>query len=499
MGQVPDCVGSIAVVEAVDSAHWKDTCRVSRVRGRGRGRRQRVRIGEVDSSVTGATGLVVVSELVDRLGVVQALDAGIGPIKQRARGVTGGQLLVSVACAQMAGEDFLVGLDRRRADPAGEVLAPVGTPASTTVGGLARRFDEARRAGIEAGIAVVTARVLGLLPAARRAALRVAPTIDVDTTEVEVYGGKKQQVAYNYAGQRAARPHLATWAEAGIVLAADLGTGRDDPRAGAGELIARAVAGLPAGTGRPRVRADAGYFAAPVAQAAVDVGADFSIGVRRNPAVWRVLAGVAEEAWIPATGMDHAEVAVADYAPDGWPEGTRCVIRRVRYPLSQIGDDPRARRRRTIAPGQLELALDGQADHVHAYSFIATNLPTTTLEQVAQLEQWHRSRTDIEDRIRDAKHGAALRHLPSGHHEVNAIWMWGALLAVNLSAWLHELADLDNGHGRGRAHLARLRRELVALPGRVIHHARRITLRLAPGHTILAEVLAKLRKLPATS
>jgi hypothetical protein len=457
-----------------------------------------VRVGVPDKSLTGAAGLVAVSELVARLGVVEALDAGIGAIKQRARGVTGGQLLVSVACAQMAGEDFLVGLDRRRADIAGEVLGPVGTPASTTAAGLARRFDATRWAGIEAGIAAVTARVLGLLPAARRAVLLKAPTIDVDTTEVEVYGRKKQKVAYNYAGQRAARPHLATWAEAGIALAADLGCGRDDPRAGAAGLIARAVGGLPAGAGRARVRADAGYFAAAVAQAAADAGADFSIGVRRNTAVWRLLSGVPDDGWIPALGMDRAEVAVADYAPAGWPPGTRCVIRRVRYPLSEIGADERARRRRTIAPGQLALALDGHADHVHAYSFIATNLPTATTEQVAALEAWHRERTDIEDRIRDAKHGAALRHMPSGHHEVNMVWMWGALLAVNLSAWLHELAGLDNGQGRGRAHIGRLRRELVNLPGRVIHHARRTTLRLPPGHQILNEVLAKLRALPAT-
>jgi hypothetical protein len=77
--------------------------------------------------------------------------------------------------------------------------------------------------------------------------------------------------------------------------------------------------------------------------------------------------------------------------------------------------------------------------------------------------------------------------------------MWGALLAINLSAWLNELGDLDDGRGRGRRHLGTLRRELVALPGRVIHHARRTTLRLPPGHQILAEVLAKLRELPAPS
>jgi hypothetical protein len=60
------------------------------------------------------------------------LDAAIGPIKARGRGCTGGELLVGVAAAQLAGEDFLVGLDRWRADAAGQVLAPVAGLSSTT-------------------------------------------------------------------------------------------------------------------------------------------------------------------------------------------------------------------------------------------------------------------------------------------------------------------------------------------------------------------------------
>lgn len=86
------------------------------------------------------------------------------------------------------------------------------------------------------------------------------------------------------------------------MLAADLGCGRDVAGTGAVVLIARAVAGLPTGTGRPRVGADAGYFAASVSQAAVDAGADFSIGVRRNPAVWRALDRVPVGGWLPALG-----------------------------------------------------------------------------------------------------------------------------------------------------------------------------------------------------
>jgi hypothetical protein len=79
-------------------------------------------VGAPDPAVIGHAGLVAVSELVERLGVIEALDAAIGPIKQRDRGFTAGEMLVGLASAQCAGEAFMVGLDRLRADTAGQQL-----------------------------------------------------------------------------------------------------------------------------------------------------------------------------------------------------------------------------------------------------------------------------------------------------------------------------------------------------------------------------------------
>lgn len=442
--------------------------------------------------------MLAVTELVDRVGVVEVLDEQIGAIKQRARGLSAGEFLVGLACAQLAGEDYLIGLDRRRADVAGSVLAPVPIAPSTTAATLAKRFDAPAWHAVEAAIGQINGRVLGHLDSQRRTALLASPTLDIDATEVEVYGARKQGVAYNYKGQRAGRPHLTTWAEAGIVLAADLLAGDVDPRAGVVSLFTRALAVLDAaapGHGRVRVRGDIGYFTKDLADAIVAAGCDFAIGANRNPATWRAAASVPDAAWVAATGMTGAQVAVADYTPGGWPEGTRCLIRRVRHDATAISADPRARRRKTIPAEQLALALDGDVEQVWAYSFIVTNLDVTTPEKAAAVEAWYRHRTDIEDRIRDAKHGAALRHLPSSNPAVNTAWMWGALLALNLSAWLHELGRLDHGNGRGRAHLPRLRRELICLPGRLTRHARHTVLRLPPGDHALAEVLSRLRQL----
>ena len=96
----------------------------SRIPDRHKPKRQQVQTGAPDRTLTANAGLAAVTGLCGRLGVIEALDAAIGPVKQRNRGYRAGELLTGIAAAQLAGEDFLTGLDRQRADAAGEQLAP---------------------------------------------------------------------------------------------------------------------------------------------------------------------------------------------------------------------------------------------------------------------------------------------------------------------------------------------------------------------------------------
>jgi hypothetical protein len=483
---------------------------VKRIRSGAFRSRQQPRIGAPDPALTPNAGLAAVTELCDQLGVIGALDAAVGLIKQRDRGFGAGELLTGLAAAQLAGEDFLTGLDRQRADAAGQQIMPVPGLASTTAAGLARRVTPAQWQAVETGLAAVTGRMLGMLPAPRAAALTDGPvTIDLDTTDVEVYGRKKRGVAYNHQGQRVGRPHVAAWAETEIVLAADLGDGTDDPRATAPGLLRRALACLPAAAraGRVGLRADAGYFAGQLARAAHDAHIAFAIGARRIAPLWRLLAGVAADDWHDAIEMDNAQVAVAQYCPDWWPADTRLLIRRVLLDPGQVSADPRSRRRRTLHPDQRALPFPelAGAGPVYGYSFILTNLDVSSPARAAAAEHWYRHRTTVENLFRDSKLGAALRHLPSGYPQVNLAWMWGALLAATMAAWLHQLTatalgeDIVHGHGvrGGKAMIATLRWRLIAVPGRLVRHARHLTLRLPPGHSLLPEVLARLRALPA--
>jgi hypothetical protein len=444
--------------------------------------------------VTGVAGLVLVTELVDRLDVVGALDDGIGPIKRRDRGLTGGQLLAGMAASQLEGESSLVGLDRCRADVAGALLAPVPFAPSRTAARLAGRFGPAELAGIERGLAVIARRVMRLLPAQRRAELVTRrPVLDCDSSDVEVYGRMKRGVAYTHDGKRAGRPLLVSWARTGLTLAADLLAGNQDPRPHVIALLGRALAVLPdAVCAPPIVRADSGFYSTAFMRAVVAAGGDFAISAPRSAALWRAYAQIPEDRWVDARDMRGAQVAACDHAPEGAPPGTYTIVRRVKVTAGEVSTDPRARRGRTLVPGQRQLLLDGMIGHSWAVSFLVTSLPADEPDGIVALEHFFRGRADIETRIKEHKLGAGLRHLPSADPTINKVWMWAAVLAGWISALLQAISGYDQ-HA-GRAHAARFRHDLLLVPGRLVRHAGQLILRLPPGRgDLLTETLAALR------
>src|SRR5260370_42406784 len=91
-----------ALCEVTIISSGEDTYLVTRIRGRRRARRQ-ARVGAPDAARTANAGMAAVSELCGRLGVIGAIDAAAGPIKQRGRGFSAGGLLTARAAAPLAG------------------------------------------------------------------------------------------------------------------------------------------------------------------------------------------------------------------------------------------------------------------------------------------------------------------------------------------------------------------------------------------------------------
>jgi hypothetical protein len=138
-----------------------------------------------------------------------------------------------------------------------------------------------------------------------------------------------------------------------------------------------------------------------------------------HPAMWKALGQIPESAWTDALEMPGAQVAETTYRPDGWRhEPLRLIVRRVPFSASEIAKRRGSRRLKTIHPDQLQLALEGKVASVFGYSFILSDIPH---QPTVWVEHFHRHRAQIEERLKEAKLGQALRHLPSGDENANRV------------------------------------------------------------------------------
>jgi hypothetical protein len=473
------------------------TVRVTAVHGdRGPGR---IAFRADDERLTPFAGLVCVGELARRTALVELIDAELvserraAPVKRRRRGVSGGELVASLVESQLVGGACFEDIEELRADRAGADLRAVArVPSAATALQLAKRFRRCLCQAVERGLARAGQRLdraLGRDPGE-------PVTIDLDATGIEVYGRGKRGASRNRSGQMSFAPHVAFWAQRGRALTGELVAGNREklPAAESAVICRRALRLLPAGHGPVTFRIDSAYYALDLLRALRAKQARFTVSVPRTGAMWSALERIPDDAWQPAIDMPGAEVAETTYSPDGWRhEPLRLIVRRRCFSARELSRSPRARRLRTIHPEQLQLALTGQLESVFGYSFILSDIPD---RPVADVEHFHRHRAQIEERLKDAKLGHALRRLPSGDLNANRLWLTTVLAALSLTAMLCDLSPLAGASGQApantplRRHAKTLRRTLFCVPARITRHARLTTLRLAAGYRHLAAIQA---------
>jgi hypothetical protein len=444
-----------------------------------------------DERLTPYAGLAVTGQLARRLGLVELIDGELArekraaPVKERRRGVSGGELVVALAESQLVGGACFDDLEELRADRAGSRLrAATRVPSAATARQLARRF---RRCQVQA-LELALTRVGGRLDRALGREPQAEATIDLDATQLEVFGAKAG-AARSRHGSLAYAPHVAFWAERGRALTGELVGGNHEKLAArdAATIARRALRMLRASghTGPARFRIDSAYYAIELLGALRAARARFTVSVPRTAAMWRLVGQVPEDAWTDARELESAHVAELAYTPDGWAhEPLRLIVRRTPFTASQISQNTNARRRKTIHPDQLALLLDGQITSAYGYSFLLTDIAG---QDAAAVEHVHRHRAQIEERLKDAKLGQALRRMPTGDLNANRLWMAACLTALNLTAMVCDLSPAAAASGKApadaplRRAAKTLRALLFCVPARIITSARQTILRLPAG------------------
>lgn len=429
----------------------------------------RVSVSFDENNLVPNAGLVAPALLAQRLGLAELVDATV-TLRGPAAANSGVKALTVIGSA-LAGGDCIDDVDVLRSGAAPELFDQVRAP--STIGTWLRAFAWFAVRQLDR----VTRELL-----ARAWAAGLGPevdadlTIDVDSTVCETYGLAKQGGVFSYLKVRGYHPLIASLADTGELLHSRLRGGNASSGRGAGTFVTETISRVrdAGATGRLTFRADSGFYAREVLAACRRADVRFSVTARKNTAIRKAIAAIPEDAWTPIPywiegGADVAETGYTCFAGDRRHQvEVRLIVRRVRP-----------------TPGS-QLALDVVFDH-HA---IVTDRTGGLLE----IEADHRRHAVVEHVIDDLKHHAGLAHLPSGRFAANAAWLTLTGVAYNLARWTAQAAGL------GPVTTATVRRTLIAVPGRLVHSARQLHLRLPthwPWQDAVRAALTAFARIPA--
>ena len=424
-----------------------------------------------DANLVSCAGLAPTMALAHRAGLS---DLVVDTLTLKAEGGVNAHLKVPALVAGMvAGADCIDDMDLLRHGGMDRLFTGVRAP--STLGTFLRTFTFGHVRQLDA----VASRFLAalaqnapLLPGADQGVY-----VDIDDTIKATHGYAKQGAGYGYTGVKGLNALLAivsTPLSSPVVAGTRLRRGGTNSARGAARFVADALVTTKAcgGSGLVTVRADSAYYGHDVIAAARRGGARFSITARMNPTVVKAISGIKESAWVPihypnaiwdedeqrlVSDAEVAEVPFTAFTSRRQSEhiSARLIVRRVRR-LNP----------KTVADGQGEL-FPGYRHHG-----VFTDSPLTML----QAEKSHRAHAIVEQVIADLK-ASALAQLPSGSFSANSAWLVLAAIAFNLTRAAGVLASVFHA----KATTATIRRQLIAVPGRLARSARRLVIHL-PSH-----------------
>ena len=434
----------------------------------------RLEVSFDDPNLVANAGLLLTSTLSDRLGLEAMIDDTV-KLGGRVGGARPGRKVLTLTHAMIAGGTHIDHADMLRAGSTASVLGH-RVMAPSTLGTFLRSFTFGHVRQLEAvnGRALERAWTAGVGPAD-------ALVIDIDSTICEVVGKDKQGAGYGYTHKLGYHPLLATRADTGEVLHARMRKGSANTQRGARRFIDELVARVrrAGATDALTIRFDSGFWAGDTILALNRLDVRYTMAVRcSSKGINDAISAIADDAWTPIEYTDdgQAEVAECDYTSGA---GKKMATRRLIV-----------RRTRLTDKHQLKLWPDWRH-----FGFL-TDLDGPAVE----VDQFHRRHAVVELAIRDIKEGAGLEHIPSGNFHANSAWLQCAVLAHNVIRWtaIAGKVRVDNQLVVART----LRTRLLAIPGRLVNHSGRPTLRMPtnwPWATSFTTALDSLRGLePAT-
>ena len=397
--------------------------------------------------VTAYGGAGLLREVLERLEVREALGQVVGPGAGRAYHTA--DYLTGLLDGALLGRGRQCEIAALRDDPGG--LMALGRPGMPSQSSISR-FLNACTKPVAEQVWRINRRLVR-----RLRSNYVTATLDLDGEVISTRGHPHRATRGYNPKRRGAKSY---WAMVGFlgegrdILWADLRPGRE------ASVSARQAIRVYEQSRRSlpplrwlRLRADAGFFSHAFLTRLERDGVQYCVAARCDPPLKRVVPGVAfrrlDRKWAIGERL---------YQAKPWSQPRRIVVIRERLDPTE----PKSK--------QLQL-LDYPG---YGYQVIATNT-TWTAEKV-----WHvyNHRCCLENILKETQAHFAGDHILAHGYGGNVLWLALSVLAYNLLNWFREKVLDQRGHRRTAGWL---RRTLIEIPARLVHSARRWTLKAWQG------------------
>lgn len=467
---------------------------------------------KTDSGLTGFAGLPLYLDLARQSGFVQHISQ---TLKTKMRGWTDAEMILSLILLNLAGGDCISDIERLEQDAGLRTLLMQfathgmkrkerrafekrwrkeksrGLPSNAAIHRYLPQFhsaeEEAKRVEGTAFIPEPNTNLIALMglnqpliACIQQQSPSTVATLDQDATLTNTY---KRNALYCYKGFKAYQPFNTFWAEHGVLLHSEFRDGNVNAGFEQLRILQEALNLLPPDVKHAYLRSDSAGYQEDLIRYCAE-GKDPRFGVIPFAIAARVTAGIKKDAqsldekhWHPIyqedadgkkikTNQEWADICfVPEWAVRSKASYRYLAIREAMKPSKTKNDDALDLPFQTIKLDEVRYKLFA----------VVTNRDIDG----SDLIQWHRKRCGKSEHVHSTqKEGLAGGQLPSNLFGANAAWWAIMVLSFNLNR-LMQLAALPKDLKESK--MKALRFHIIQLPGRVIHHARQVFVRVE-GH-----------------
>jgi hypothetical protein len=400
------------------------------------------KLERAEEKVTARSRLVLYGEFMGAMGVDSLIERHM-PKPFSGRGFEPIRYIRALSMTLYGGGETIEDVrEIREDDSLRQVVGLDEIPSSSAIG------DWLKRMGERGGIGGMERVNDGVVRRVLKRDERRGYTLIIDPTIIE---SCKREAQMTYLGVKGYRPMVATLKENGLAISYEFRQGNDS--GGKLRILNKAFGKMPEGKRIEEVLLDAEYYTNDVIDYLERKGVRWAICVNKDCSVMEAIGGISGGDWRPYRTEDgimtDREISETVHVTNKAKSAFRLIVLRWK-------------------DRQADLFRDS-----YSYHCIATGMIDQRAEQVV----WrYNKRAQIENHIKEIKSGFGMDRMPSGEFLANAVHFGIGIMTYNL--FIGQRLFVMPEPWRAKT-IKSLRWLLIEVAGRLVHHGRRVILKVA--------------------